>query len=101
MSEGVFSASDALVVVAVITALGTFFTAIVQGKMKKETRAEHAMVISESKEFREEVRQNSQYLRSELRAIAGDVRDVKQDVRSLKMEQRETREIVDQHLRES
>jgi len=100
MNEGVFSASDALVVVAVITALGTFFTAIVQGRMKKENRADHALVFSQNAEFRQEVRESSQHLRSEIQGIAGDIRDVKTDLRELKNAHRETRSIVDEHMKE-
>jgi flagellar motility protein MotE (MotC chaperone) len=100
MEEGVFSASDALVVVAIITALGTFLTAYVQNKAKKQNSAEHAIVLEKNTEFRDEVRESSRRLQAEVHGIAGDVRDVKADLRDLRKEHKETRFIVDEHMRE-
>jgi len=100
MNEGVFSANDALIVVAVITALGTFLTAIVQTKARKQNSAEHAQVLQQNGEFRQEVRESSRRLQAEVHGIAGDVRDVKSDLRALKREHQETRSIVDQHMKD-
>lgn len=100
MNDGVFSASDALVVVAIITALGTFLTAFVQNKAKKQNSVEHAIVLEKNTEFRDEVRESSRQLQAEVHGIAGDVRDVKADLRDLRKDQKETRSIVDEHMKE-
>lgn len=100
MTESVFGASDALIVVAIITALGTFLTAVIQIKSKRQNSVEHALVMEQSNVFHKEIRESSQQLQAEVRGVAGDVRDVKADLRALKNEHKETRAIVNEHMKE-
>lgn len=97
MIAEVFGPNDALVVVAIITAFGSILTIIVQKKVQRENRQDHANVTK----VLSTLHKGHESLERNIKGVGDDLRDVKADVREIKNEHRSLKQRFERHVDES